>query len=148
MASIKVGSEAIRVTGAKELRSALRRMEDRTMMRELAKVHKAAADLVVARARGNTDSKLEQSAASRLRAGRAAASATVTLGGRPQDLGAEFGAGQDVVRQRSSGTYLGYNQFEPWTKAGHFLYPAIRESRDEIIESYGDGIERLFGRKP
>lgn len=47
---------------------------------------------------------------------------TVMYGGKPWNMGAEFGAIQ-------------YPQFEPWRgnkdEAGYFLWPAIREFRDE-----------------
>jgi hypothetical protein len=64
--------------------------------------------------------------------------------------GAEFGANRDRQRQRSTGTYIGYRQFQPWRgsdrNAGYAIYPAIRASADRVVESYADGLDSLFGR--
>jgi len=42
----------------------------------------------------------------------------------------------------------GWNMFEPWrgnkASAGYFLYPAIREHRDEIAQKYADNISRIW----
>jgi hypothetical protein len=46
------------------------------------------------------------------------------------------------------GVVLGWNQFQPWRGndrgAGYFLYPTIRANVSEIIEMYGDEMERLL----
>jgi len=156
-----VADVAVRVKGAKELRKTLKGMDERGVLKELGKVNNRIASVVVSRAQGNAGTAMERSAAGRLRAGKGATKATVTLGGKPYDLGAEFGARRNVVRTRKvrvatvmgtamygSGTYLGLNQFKDHRgtgeRAGYFLYPAIRESRDEIIDQYGDEIDRLF----
>lgn len=139
---------SVKVAGLRELRAALRRLDDRSLLKELGSANARIADLVVSKARGNASSAMEQSAAGRLKASKAVASARVILGGKPYDMGAEFGAGRNQRRSRSTGSYLGFNQFKPWRGsgggAGYFLFPAIRDSRDELIEAYAKGIERVW----
>lgn len=47
-----------------------------------------------------------------------------------------------------TGTIIGWNQFQPWrgnkAGAGYFLFPTIRRNMNEIIELYGDEMERLL----
>ena len=136
--TIRLGGDAVRVTGLKELRSVLRKMGDKELLRELAKVNNRMAGVVVSRARGKASSSMESAAASRLRASRGNAKATVTLGGKPYDIGAEFGA-------------LRWHQFRPWrgngATAGYFLFPAVRESREELIEQYVNEIDKIWEAK-
>lgn len=145
---VKIKGEAVRVTGARELRAALRRLGDRALLRELAATNQRLAMLVVERARMNASGAMQEAAAGRLKASKAQAAARVTLGGKPYDLGAEFGAVQNAPRTTARGTVRGWNQFEPWRGndegAGYFLFPAIRDMRDEIIEQYADEIERIW----
>lgn len=50
-------------------------------------------------------------------------------------------------RSEVTGKVRGWNQFKQWrgnsTGAGFFLFPAIRDNADEIVEMYGDAIDRL-----
>lgn len=148
---IRLGGDAVRVTGMRELRAALRRLGDRELLRELGKINGRAAQMVRDRARAKASTAQEAGAASRLRASRGAAKATITLGGKPYDFGAEFGARPNAERRRKSGSYLGLNQFRPWRGngqgAGYFLFPALRESREQIIEQYVAEIDKLWNRE-
>ena len=46
-----------------------------------------------------------------------------------------------------TGQVRGWNQFVPWTGnkagAGRFLFPAIRQRADDIVEVYGDAIDKI-----
>ena len=52
--------------------------------------------------------------------------------------------GQKVA---GTGQVRGWDQFVPWTGnkagAGRFLFPAIRQRADDIVEVYGDAIDKL-----
>jgi hypothetical protein len=81
---------------------------------------------------------------------RQAARAQVTGGGAnaPYFGGAEFGSQRGQRRTGPSGRrFLGHNQFDPWrgngSSAGYFLYPAIRDNTERIIELYGDEMDRI-----
>ena len=198
--TVRLGGEAVRVTGLKELRAVLRQMTDTALLKELAKINEQLAQRVISRARATASGAMQHSAAGRLKASKSQAAARITLGGKPYDFGAEFGAkrnqrrllkntrgrativrddedidrvtrrveaqtvavdrfgGVSPVRKRTRGqggiavkvtrSMLGWNQFEPWRGngegAGYFLFPAIRSSREEIIEAYLDEIERIW----
>jgi hypothetical protein len=76
-------------------------------------------------------------------AGRAASKAAVLLGGQryPMAIGAEFGA----RRYRQFPAWRGNQYADPLgTDVGYMLHPAIRANRDRIINTYGDGIEKLM----
>lgn len=147
----------VKVTGLQEVRSALKRCEDADRQAELKQANFDVAELVVREGRSGASgvSSMAARAAETLRAGRQLAKATVTLGGAraPFALGAEFGAGRDVRRGNVGGNPprpgRGWNQFMGWRgngeDAGYFLYPAIRENTPEIVDRYGDAIERIFG---
>jgi|GEM_PF-3056465 len=51
------------------------------------------------------------------------------------------------TRVQVTGKVRGWNQFQPWkgngANAGYALYPAIREKMDDVVETYGDAIEKL-----
>ncbi|NBU34447.1 hypothetical protein EBZ38_15345 [bacterium] len=55
------------------------------------------------------------------------------------------GAGGVAVRVK--GRMLGWNQFQPWSRSGNFLFPAIGKSSDEILAAFGDAVEQVFGTK-
>ncbi len=62
--------------------------------------------------------------------------------------------GKGSVAKRLGGTQVqvigrvrGWNQFKPWkgngANAGYALYPAIRSKIGEVVETYGDAIEKI-----
>lgn len=129
----------VAVDGLDDLRRELRKLNEAGLIDELKDANKAVADLVVTRAQGKTSTRMERRAAGSLRSSRQAARAQVVGGSAkvPFFGGAEFGA-------------LRYRQFRPWTgsnsQSGYFLYPAIRESTDDIVELYGDEIEKISSK--
>lgn len=79
--------------------------------------------------------------------------ASVKINGEtyPGALGMEFGAGHNVPRQRSTGTYRGYNNLPLWRgnsseAGGYSLYPTIRESAPDIVATYSDMLDSLLDR--
>jgi hypothetical protein len=129
----------VTVDGLDELRRELRKLDDAGLTDELKDANKAVADLVVVRAQQNASTRMERRAASSLRSARQAARAQVMGGSAkvPFFGGAEFGS-------------LRFTQFRPWTgsnsQSGYFLYPAIRESTEEIVEMYGDEIMKISAK--
>ncbi len=141
------------VEGLDALRRELRRLDAGSEWTdELKDVNKDVADVVVTAARRRAFTPLQRKAAQSLRASRQAKRAQITGGGArfPFFGGAEFGAGQDRIRHAGGRTFRGYNQFDPWTGsdagAGYFLYPAIRASRQQLVDMYGDAIEDITRR--
>lgn len=65
------------------------------------------------------------------------------------------GGGQQVRLERTAGgavkTIRGWNQFKPWRgnsdSAGYFLWPAIRQSREQLLETYADAIDQLIAQR-
>jgi hypothetical protein len=53
----------------------------------------------------------------------------------------------DDVRQTTGRTVLGWNQFKDWRgndrRSGYWLYPSIRDHETQIVDQYGDAIEKL-----
>lgn len=146
-------ADTVRVEGLDELRRELRRLDDKGLSDQLKDANYRVADVVVrhARQRAVALGRMEQKAADTLRPARQAARAVVTLGRAsvPFALGAEFGAGQNIRTPGRNRGRLGLNQFSAWrgrsTGAGYFLWPGIRDSRDEIERTYWDEIERITG---
>lgn len=136
MATLAVKGERIQVEGARELRAALRKMGDRQLLRELAYLNRDLAAKIIEKARERAASPLERKAARQLKPLKSSAQVGASMVG-PYVLGAEFGAKR-------------YPQFKPWRgngdEAGYWLFPAVRDMRDEIVDAYADEIERIFGK--
>lgn len=150
--SLKSG-DSVRVAGLDGFREELRKLDDAGLIEELKEANADVAELVVRAARSRASTRMEQRAASTLKARRAQRAAEVSFGGAqaPFAAGAEFGAGQNIVRRSVSGrSFRGYNQFRAWrgndTGAGYFLYPSIRAETEKIVEMYGDAIEKITTR--
>lgn len=97
------------------------------------------ASMVADKAQGRASSvgKMQSRAASSLRPGRQQARAVISGGGArvPFFWGAEFGS-------------LRYKQFETWKKpgggnTGYFLFPTMKAESKNIIEMYGDELEKI-----
>lgn len=151
MASNRIRTGTIAVDGLRELNKTLKELGPE-LQKELKATNKEAATKVAteaaARARGL--GAMGVHFAPGIKAATGATSAGVALDGRkyPGILGAEFGAGQDRQRNRRSGQYVGYRQFDPWrgngSGAGYFLYPTIRDRADEIAGFYEHAIDALI----
>lgn len=143
----RIRTGTIAVDGLPELSAALKEIGPE-LQKELKTTNKAAAEMVASGTRSAMSSLGAQGShfAPGVKASGGATSAGVALDGKrmPGILGTEFGAGQGVERTRSSGTYEGFNQFEPWrgngANAGYSLYPTIRERADDIVEFYDEAI--------
>lgn len=148
----RLSAGTVKVAGLRELSRELRKLDDAGLIGELKDANYAVASLVVDAARDRASSKMERRAADSLKASRQAARAQVTGGGArvPFFGGAEFGGFSEQPRQRVTGTYTGFRQFKPWrgsgTGAGYFLYPAIRDETDRIVEMYGDALDEITRR--
>lgn len=151
MATQKVRTGDIQVRGLKELNKALKDLPD-DLHKELPRINREAAGIAADQGRSNALALggVAAKTAPSIKLVGGARSAGVGFGGvaYPWAGGAEFGAGQNIIRTRKSGTYLGYNQFEPWKgngpTAGYFIYPAIREKNDEIVRTYEEGLEGIL----
>lgn len=141
----------IDVRGMDEFRRALKQLDSQAEIEDQLKdVNKDVADLVVQKARARAFTPLQRKAAESLKAARQLRRAAVSGGGAryPFFGGAEFGADRGISRIGPRGRrYVGHNQFEPWRgssrDAGYFLYPAIRDNTEELVEMYGDAIDQL-----
>lgn len=138
----------VTVRGLDELRRELKKLEGDAATDALKDANYKVAELVTRSARGNTSSRMEAAAAATLRPARQAARAQVVGGAGIQFFGgAEFGAAQNQPRNTNRGTVRGWNQFKAWrgngSAAGYFLYPAIRDATDEIVEVYGAEVDKI-----
>lgn len=142
---------SLEINGLKDLQRELRAVNDK-LPKELGNVNHEVAQYVISRSKGRASTPLENRAADTLSAARNQRVSMVRLGGsrNPEALGAEFGAGHNVLRNTSRGSMQGWNQFRPWRGsgggAGYFLFPTIREDTPQIIEMYLDLIDRLTQR--
>lgn len=149
MSRLKYG--AIEVDGLAELNAALKALGPR-MPAHLRKANRTVAGFVAEDARSAAQSLggVAAHVAPSIKASAGVGFAGVSFGGPGYEMagGAEFGAAHDSPRQRKGGTYLGYNQFEPWrgnsSDAGYFVYPSIRHDSDRIETEYGQAIDSLL----
>jgi hypothetical protein len=132
----------------RELRAALKRCEDAERQRELRQANIDVAEIVVKGARQRAGSTMQRSTASRIKAVRSLARAAVRLGGKPYDMGANFGAYHNVPRRRRTGTYRGYNWAPVRRRPDYMLYSSIEANRERIVDTYGDAIEVIFNKGP
>ncbi len=144
------GPKTVAVKGLDEFRRELRKLDDAGLLDDLKDVNYSVAELVVEEAQRNASTRLQRLASESLSPSRQAARAQVTGGGAnaPYFGGAEFGSQRGQRRTGPSGRrFLGHNQFDPWrgngSSAGYFLYPAIRDNTERIIELYGDEMDRI-----
>lgn len=142
-------NESIRVVGLADFRRELKKLDDNGLIDGLKDVNYDVANSVVRWAQAKASTRMEHRAASTLTAARAQARASVSLGGMRAKFaaGAEFGAMRGIPRTTRRGPVVGWNQFKQWrgngADAGYFLFPAIRDHEREIVDQYGDAIEKL-----
>ena len=150
----------IKVRGFKDLVRELKALDAQlpsgymgsTQAGALSGVNYDVAQYVVSRAKGRASTPLENRAADTMKAARQQRVSLVRLGGNrnPEALGAEFGAGQDVLRNTTRGVIPGWNQFRPWrgsgSNTGYFLFPTIRDDTPQIIRMYEDLIDKLTAK--
>ena len=139
---------ATKVVGLAEFRRELKKLDEPHLVNQLKDVNYAVASLVVSSAKAHASTRMESAAAESLRPSRSGARAQVTGGAGIEFFGgAEFGAAQDQIRNTARGAVTGWNQFQPWrgsgSGAGYFLYPAIRDETEHIVDMYGDALEKI-----
>jgi len=137
-------TEIVQVRGLRDFQRELRRANT-DLPRELRTASLAAAEVVAkaARSKALALGGVAAKTAPSIKAGGEQRRSKVSIGGPafPWALGAEFGAKR-------------YPQFEPWrgnqhqpdldNGVGYFLYPSIRDTREEFIDVYAGGIDRLM----
>lgn len=155
MAKARRTEETINVKGLDQFRRELRKIEQQGGPNGIALLKEAnfrVASLVVskAQARASGLGRMQARAGATLRAGRQQARAVVYGGSAsvPFFFGAEFGSYSGVRRTRGSRSFLGFNQFEPWKRpgngnTGYFLFPTMRAESRNIIEMYGDELDKI-----
>lgn len=145
---------AIRIEGMKELRAALKKVDD-SATDIIAVANKKAATFVVTEATYKAKGMGRQAskASGQLSASGTAKAGTVKLANSkavPYAIGAEFGANHNVprpMRRKGKGYAMrGWNGLPVRAKSGRFLWPTIRAKRDEIVDVYATEVDRLLKR--
>lgn len=141
---------SIEVAGLRELRSALRKV-DESMIDMLTVANKKTATFVVSRSSAAASGMGRQTAnaASTLKAGTAGRSATVKLRNTqavPYAIGMEFGANHNRPRRTRRGVMRGWNMLPTRAPKGRFLYPTIEKDQQQIVDIYMTELGRLLDR--
>ena len=132
----------IRVTGLRELRSELRKLEDAAGSRQVKNALMDAADYVAVRARGKVPSR-SGAAAGSIRAFAQARGAGVKGGGTIPYYGwLDFGSRNPVYgNPRSRGPWSGSGK---GPDKGRFIYPTIEQEADRIVEFVEKGLTQVI----
>lgn len=143
------GPIALDTTGLKEFLAGLDKVARIEVGRDLKAEFGRIVDDAISRGRSKANTRGQRRAASTLRQASSASAAAIGFGrGFPGALGHEFGAQQNTLRQRASGSYLGYNQFPTWRgnglDAGYFMYPGIRDAAEAGVGELADGVARII----
>lgn len=149
--SKKIKTDTVQVEGLAELNKALKSLGP-DMQKKLVAANRNVAQFVASDARGAAQALggVAGHVAPSIKAVGGGRSAGVAFGGAryPMAPGAEFGAGQGLTRKRSSGSYLGFNQFDEWRgngqDAGYFVYPTIRQDADRIESEWTKSVDELL----
>jgi hypothetical protein len=108
-----------------------------------------------AKVKAATIGRMQSAAAQSMKPSKSISKAMISAGGTVEFFyGAEFGAKSNILRRErkpagwaGAGRWRGYNQFDPWKKpgsgGGYFLYPTMREKSKEIVEMYGDELDKV-----
>jgi len=161
MAQVKMTGDAVAVKGLTEFRKELTRIaksggaDSRDLLKDANyKVAKFVIDN--AKTRAGSLGRLQASAAQSMKPSKTMNMAKITGGGTVDYFyGAEFGAKSNILRRErkpagwaGAGRWRGYNQFDPWKKpgggnGGYFLFPTMRDKTNEIVEMYGDELDKV-----
>lgn len=153
MAVNKAGS--VKVRGLDDFRAKLKSHADRKQLeKELRNANFSVAQLIENRSRpvmSGLRGGMGPRAAGTIKAARSVVSARLGIGDGdvPFALGVEFGAVRGIPRNGGNGrTIRGWNQFDSWRgngpDAGYAVFPTIRRSESEIVDKYGDEVERIL----
>lgn len=140
----------VEAVGLSQLRRDFKAMERPDLLDILKDTNRKVGLLVIAAADAEASTPLEKRSALTLEASKSQKAAVRYGRGFEGAFGGEFGAIRNIPRQGPSGRwYHGYNQFQSWrgndSKAGYFLWPAIRREMPIIIEAYVEELQRRFG---
>lgn len=160
---IKANRNAIAIIGLTDFRKQLQKViqeggeTGETLLRE---ANWRVAQYVVekSQARAETVGRMQARAARAMKASRTSSRAQIIGTADPKTpffFGAEFGAKQDILRKprkaagwAGPGRYKGFRQFLPWRgnkgEVGYFLFPTMREESQNIVEMYGDEIDKIM----
>lgn len=134
-----------RVRGLRELQAELRAV-DRALPRELRRVNLQVAQGAAASARSRAAGA---KGGARLARGIAAVAQQRSAGVDIRDNGGHASGGTAGALGYEFGSDT-YRQFPPWRgngpTAGYAVYPAIRDARDDMPETYADALEPLLRR--
>lgn len=131
-----MSSLRIEVEGLRELAKRLAGI-DKPLAKELTKTNKSVAEAVrdKMRERATGLGSVAAKSAPNIKALATQRDARISYGGRPYNMGAEFGAKQ-------------YKQFSRWLGkgegAGYFFWPTVRENQSDIVETYTDRLNALI----
>jgi hypothetical protein len=129
-------SRAVQVRGLAEFQRELRKLD---LAKDLRLANKEAAEVVASAARARARGGVAAKTAPSVKAAAEQRRAKVTLGGAayPFAMGAEFGGqGRPTTMQ-----------FEPHRGTqGYFLYPAVRDTREQFIDTYARVLDQLMRR--
>lgn len=134
----------IKVSGLRELQRALRATSEQTP-KVIQSAHKDVAGIVVRQAQQNTTSTLAQ----RIRAvGTTRKAAVRFLGHRPRGDARTT----DALLQEFGGRAPLFGDRDHWytvkakKKSGYIVYPAIRDTRDEVMRRYLEALDEAIRR--
>jgi hypothetical protein len=134
----------VTITGLKELNAALKKLEDAVLSSQVRAAFLDAADLIAVRARAKVPSRSGKAAGS-ISAG-AGARGSYVQGGKgsvPYYGWLDFGSRSPVSgNPRSRGPWAGSGT---GPKSGRFIYPAIDENSEAMVDLVVQGLNRLFG---
>lgn len=144
------GPIALDTTGLKEALAGMDKLSRLDASRDLKVEFSKIAEAAVAKGKAGASTPLEWRAAGTLRNASTGTGGVLGFGkGFAAAFGAEFGANQNQRRQRSSGSYAGFNQFKAWSGsgigAGYFMWPGIRKAADEGVELLADAVVKIAG---
>lgn len=130
-------ADAVKVNGLADFRRELKTI-DAELPKELRKTNLAAAELVAkdARTKANNQGGVARHVEPSIIAAATQGNAKLAWGGSkfPMAAGAEFGS-------------IRFKQFKPWrgsgSDAGYFMFPAVRETREQFIEVYDEMLADL-----
>lgn len=155
MARARRSDETVNVKGLDQFRRELRKIQNQGGADGIALLKEAnwrVATMVANKAKGRASGlgRMQARAGSTLRAGRQQARAVIIGGSAavPFFYGAEFGSYSGFPRNRGGRSFLGFNQFEPWKRpgggnTGYFLFPTMKAETRNIIEMYGDELDKI-----
>lgn len=139
-------SDRVRVEGLRDFQRELRALDNK-LPRQMRVANLEAAEVVAkeARAKAIAQGGVAEKTAPSIKAAAEQVRSKVNIGGTryPFALGAEFGAKVYPQFKRWRG-----NQHQPDVDngVGYFLYPAIRETRSEFIDTYAKALDQLMRR--